>query len=299
MVRVTKLVFALLSVVYFAGCSSTQENPETREPEVQVSEEEKKSRPEVSVTQPETMPDVAPEPPPEPTTKAASRKLDPRYDSLVKAVRKSGKASEIQEEASRLLGADANDAVALNTIALLHLRRGQPKAAKLLLARAIEKSPSVAGLHNNLGVAHLDDGDPEAAIVEFKKALDLDEGHVEALGNLGSLYLKGGNVNRAFPLLEAAYRANRSNAAVANNYALALRARNELEAARRVYADLLKTHPKDVNALLNYAILLIEFMNQPKEGLELVYKVKFLETQRKDVLATANALENKAKSELK
>jgi hypothetical protein len=39
-------------------------------------------------------------------------------------------------------------------------------------------------------------------------------------------------------------------------------------------------------------------MNKPKDGLNLVYKVKFLETDRKDVLARANALEKKAKSKL-
>lgn len=286
-----KFLALALTLAYISACSSTPEKAQVSSPEPQITErdEEPKPTPQVSAT-------PVPERPAAPAVRA--RKLDSRYDSLVKALRQSGKATEIEEEASRLLGSDQNDTVALNTLALLHLRRGRPKAAKLLLLRALEKGTPTAALHNNLGVAYLDDGDQEAAILEFKKALQLDESHAEALGNLGSIYLKGGDAERAFPMLEKAYKANRGNAAIANNYALALRTRNDFEGARRVYDDLLKAHPNDVNALLNYAILLIDFMNKPKDGLDLVFKVKFHETQRKDVLATANALEKKAKSAL-
>lgn len=288
-----KIAALTLILAYLGACSSTPEKSADApaEPKITERDEEPQAKPQ---PQPEATP--APERPSAPA--ARGRRLDPRYDSLVKAVRQSGKASEIEEEASRLLGADPNDTVALNTLALLHLRGGRPKAAKMLLLRAMEKAPSTAALHNNLGVAYLEDGETEAAILEFKKALQLDERHAEAAGNLGSLYLKGGDIERAFPLLEASYKANRTNAAIANNYALALRSRNELEAARRVYDDILKSHPNDVNTLLNYAILLIDYLNKPKDGLELVFKVKFHETQRKDVLAIANALEKKAKSEL-
>lgn len=286
-----KIAALAFSLAFVGACSSTPEKSPVApaEPQIMERDEEPQAKPRPQAT-------PAPERPPAPVARA--RKLDSRYDSLMKAVRQSGRAAEIEEEASRLLGSDPNDTVALNTLALLHLRGGRPKAAKMLLLRALEKASPTAAIHNNLGVAYLEDGDTEAAILEFKKALQLDERHAEASGNLGSIYLKGGDIERAFPLLEASYKANRRNAAIANNYALALRARNELEAARRVYDDLLKFHPNDVNALLNYAILLIDYMNKPKDGLELVFKVKFHETRRKDVLAIANALEKKAKSEL-
>lgn len=227
------------------------------------------------------------------------RGLDKRYEALGRAVRVAGKASAIEDEAARILGVNAHDPIALNALALLNLRRGKPGAAKLLLSKALEKNAPTASLHNNLGVAFMDEGDQEAAIVEFKKALQLDDRHAEALGNLGSLYAKSGDFERAFPYLESSYKANRLNVAVANNYALALRERKDYEGARRVYLESLQAHPKDVPTLLNYAILLIDFMNRPKDGLDAVFKLKFQETQRKDVLARANALEKKAKSELK
>jgi len=54
-----------------------------------------------------------------------------------------------------------------------------------------------------------------------------------------------------------------------------------------------------VNIHLNYAILLIDYLNKPKEGLAVVTKVKFLESDRKDVLDRANELEKKARSGIK
>jgi Flp pilus assembly protein TadD len=187
----------------------------------------------------------------------------------------------------------------LNALALIHLRRGKPGAAKLLLVRALEKNPAVASLHNNLGVALLDENDQDGAVVQFKQALKLDDHQAEALGNLGSIYARGGDYAKAIALLGPSYKQNKSNIAIANNYALALRSAKDYEGARRVYDDILKQNSKEVTSLLNYAILLIDFMNKPKDGLDLVYKLKFLETDRKDVLTRANALEKKAKSELK
>lgn len=240
--------------------------------------------------------------PVEPVAPKKEAALDPRYKQLSAALRSqsSSAGSTVQDEAAKILGVAPDDPVALNTLALLQLRSGRPGAAKLLLMRALDKNPpDAAGLRNNLGVALLKEGDRDGAVAQFKKALQIDDHNTEALGNLGSIYAEGGDYLKARPLLEASYKAYKGNPQVANNYAVALRASKDLEGARKVYDALLQSNSRDVNVLLNYAILLIDFMDKPKDGLDLVYKVKFLETQRKDVLSRANALEKKAKSELK
>jgi Flp pilus assembly protein TadD len=224
-------------------------------------------------------------------------KLDKKYRPLAQAIR-SGKSKMITEQAAKILGANSNDPVALNALALVYLKKNQTGAAKMLLTRAFEKNPPSAALHNNLGVALLQEGDETGAISNFKKALKQDPSHREALGNLGSIYMKGGDVTRALPLLEQSYKENKSNSAIANNYAIALRQSGDLAGAGKLYEDLIKANAKDINAHLNYAILLIDFMNKPKDGLTLVYKIKFLETEKKDVLSRANALEKKAKAAL-
>jgi len=221
---------------------------------------------------------------------------DTKYKALAQALRTGGK---VQEETVRILGVNPNDAVALNTLALIHLRHGRPAAAKLLISRALEKNPPNASLLNNLGIALLDEGAQEAAVVQFKKALQLDEHHTEALGNIGSIYAQGGDYSKALTFLDKSYKQNRGNLAVANNYAISLRVTKDYEGALKVYQELLKTNSREIPVLLNCAILYIDYMNKPKEGLDLVYKVKLLETSRKDVLNRANALAKKAESELK
>lgn len=224
-----------------------------------------------------------------------SGKLDQKYHPLAAAVRK-GNAKGIVDEASKILGTNPHDLVALNALALFHFRAGRVGAAKHFLNRAFEKNQPTAALHNNLGVILLEEGDQPSAIANFKKALRLDDGHAETLGNLGSLYVRGGDYNRALPLLEQSYRANSNQPSVAVNYAIALRGAGKVDDARRIYENLIKKNSRDIPAHLNLAALLIEHLNKPKDGLALVYKVKFLETERKDVLDRANALEKKAKA---
>jgi len=229
---------------------------------------------------------------------ARGHSVGEKYQALAQAVR-AGKSNAIVEEAAKILGSNPNDPLALNTLALFHFRRGKVGAAKLLINRAFEKNQGTAALYNNYAIILLEEGDQSGAVVNFKKALRIDDHHAEALGNLGSMYVQGGDFLKALPLLEQSYHLNRNNLAIANNYAIALRANKNYEGARRIYDEILKQNSRDVPALLNMAILLIDFMGKPKDGLALVYKVKFLETERKDVLSRVNALEKKAKSELK
>ncbi len=287
-----RLSFCVIGLICATGCGSSQKKSDSSSSVISNSASEN----EISSVDVDTSEaDV-------PSLKSASdnskaSNLDPRYRSLGQAIR-SGRSKSITDEAAKLLGTNAYDPVALNALALLHLKRGHPGAAKLLLNKAIDRNPGTASLYNNLGVSMSQEGDDAAALTNFKKALKADGSHRETLGNLGSMYMKGGDVSRALPLLEQSYKANRGNLSVANNYAIALRLSGDLEGASRIYDEILKADPKNLNALVNDAILLIEFMNKPKDGLTLVYKIKFMETDRKDVVARANALEKKAKAAL-
>ncbi|MES2963696.1 MAG: tetratricopeptide repeat protein [Bdellovibrionota bacterium] len=220
-----------------------------------------------------------------------------KYQALSQALR-AGRGRAIVEEAAKILGTNSTDPVALNALALDHLRQGRTGAARLLLVRALEKNPTNPSLLNNMAVIDLQENEQGAAIAGFKKALKEDDSHPQASANLGSIYVRGGDFARAVSLLESPYRSGKLNAAAINAYAVALRANGDLDRAKRIYEDLIKRDARDVAAHLNLAVLLIDFMNKPKDGLALVYKVKFLETDRRDVQAKANALEKKAKAAL-
>lgn len=227
-----------------------------------------------------------------------TRGVDRKYQPLSQALRTANEDAVIAE-ASKILATNASDPVALNSLAMFNFKRGRVGAAKILLEKAFEKHQNNAALLNNFALIQAAEGDTGAALQSLKKAYRIDDRNPDVLGNLGSLYVQGGDYVKALPLLEQAYRANKSNSAIANNYAIALRANKNFDQAARVYAELIKTNSRDVGLHLNYAILLIDYMNKGKEGLPLAVKVKFLETERKDILDRANALEKKARSELK
>lgn len=285
----TRLVLAAMACVLMNSCASA---PKDGESETPVAES----------VEPGKMPETVQGPAPKDMLMDGARNqkgaLDPKYQPLAQAVR-AGKAEQITQESSKILTVNPYDATALNTLALFYFRKGRLGAARLLLAKAFEKNPSNASILNNLAIVSLAEGDQAGAIANFKKALRVDDSHPEALGNLGSIYAGGGDFLKATPFLEQSYKANKANSSVANNYAVALRVNKNFDRAKRVYEDLLAQNSRDVNALLNYAILLVNFMNRPKDGLAIVYKVKFLETDRKEVVRKANELEKKAKSEVK
>ena len=219
--------------------------------------------------------------------------VDSRHAALSQALR-SGKTQAVHDEAARVLVAHPDDVITLNALAMWNYKQGKIGAAKLLLARAIEKGEPSAAVLNNYGLMLYAEGDELAAAEQYKKAIRLDERHAEANANLGSHYARGGDWKKAFPRLEIAWKAGRIDSAIANNYALALKAEGESEKARRIFEEAAQRNNKDPILLLNYAALLIETLNRPKEGLPLVYRVKFLETDKKEILIRANQLERRA-----
>lgn len=227
-----------------------------------------------------------------------ARAVDKKYVPLSNALR-SGQHEAVVSEASKILAANSSDPVALNTIAMSLYRQGRLGAAKILLDKAFEKNPKEASLLNNLALIQVSEGDMQGAMLTLKRAYRLNDDNPEVQGNLGSLYVQGGDYNRALPLLEAAFRANSSSPSIANNYAIALRANKNYDRAEKIYKELIAKNSRDVNAHLNYAILLVDYMNKPKEGLAMATKVKFLESERKDVLDRAFELEKKARSGIK
>ncbi len=215
------------------------------------------------------------------------------HAALSQALR-SGKSQAVHDEAARLLVARPDDVVTLNALAMWNYKQGKIGAAKLLLARAIEKGAPTAGVLNNYGLMLYAEGDELAAAEQYKKALRLDDRHAEANANLGAHYARGGDWKKALPRLEIAWKAGRVDSAIANNYALALKAEGESEKARRIFEEATQRNNKDPVLLLNYAALLIETLNRPKEGLPLVYRAKFLETDRREILTRATELERRA-----
>ena len=95
------------------------------------------------------------------------------------------------------LAADADHAVALHYLGVIHYQSGRLDEALPLLARTVERVPGEPEFHNNLGLAlaALDRNDD--AIAAFRAALALKPDHVGARNNLGLALQAANRVGKA------------------------------------------------------------------------------------------------------
>lgn len=220
--------------------------------------------------------------------------LSSRTDALSQAL-KSGLTERVEAEAGRRLLQNPEDVLALNALAMWNFKQKRYGAARLLILKAIEKSTPSAALHANFGLILQAEGEAQLAVEQWKRALRLDEGNPTANFSLGTVYVKGGDYRRATPLLRKAQSAASATIDVAINLGVSLVGEGEYSDADRVFKSAIQKYGnKDSQLLLNYAHLLVHHLNRPKDGLQLVYRIKLIETDRKDILKLAADLEAKA-----
>ena len=134
-------------------------------------------------------------------------------------------------------------------------------AARLLIERALEKNPNVAGLHNNLGVIALREDNLEVAYNHFKTAYAKDSRNPNiSITSVASMkYLDYGRGER---LIEDAYSYLSDSNSVVNNMAIIRRSQGRHDEAAALYKKIIDKDPRNVSTLLNYAILQIEYIEK-------------------------------------
>ncbi len=215
------------------------------------------------------------------------------------ALAKANRPDQLRDEAMRILAVNANDVGALNALAFTYYKKNKFGAARIVLERANEKNPSTPQILTNLAILDMAENEPGRALVNLKKSYKIDDHNAETLAMMGSIYIQNRDYAKALSPLEQSYHNDKTNIRLGNNYAVALTKTKSYEMAQRVYDEIMAQNSRESEVLLNYASLLVDYLNKPKEGLNLVYKVKFIETERQDILDLANKLENRAKSALK
>lgn len=220
------------------------------------------------------------------STKGEDKQTLGSYKDLVRAIETNNKV-EVERLVRGYLSKDEKDIKALNALGVYHFTQKKYGLAKLIFQKILQDK-SLASVHHNLGLVYLAESEEESAIVEFKKALNLDSSHVLASAHLGEIHLKYKNYEKALELLEFAYSVNKRNVALANNYAVALRATGDLDRARNIYESI-GGREKNVTVLLNYALLLGDGLKNVEKAKEIINKIKFLTTSP-DIIKTANDL---------
>lgn len=204
----------------------------------------------------------------------------------------------IFSEASVALIRNPKDSKALNAMAMYHYKMGRFDLSEYLLRQGIKATPNSSELHNNLGVVLLATNQERDAILSFRQAMMTNPSDPVAGANLGAIYVKEKDFSKAVLALEVATRRGSKDPRTQLNYAVALTATGQAAKAQKIYKDLLSDNENNREALLNYAILLVDHLQQYREGLEIINRLKFVGGPA-DSRLSINELENKAKAGLK
>lgn len=216
--------------------------------------------------------------------------------SLEAAIKKQND-SEVLRAAQEILLANPNHVKSLNAISLTYYKKGKFKAAEFFNKKALKES-ATSGLYNNLGLIKIAQKEEREAIASFKKAYEINPSDAVAAANLGAIYVKNKDYKNAEIVLETAYKKNSKDVKVANNYAIALAANQKNEEATKIYERTLSDNSSSRDIMLNYSIHLIDNVNLPKQGLDILNRLKFVGVPS-EARNLIKELENRAKAGLK
>lgn len=243
----------------------------------------------------------APAPTPAPVAKpqpAPAAPAAPKETDELGAALKSGDDAQIQKAAQTYLMQVPNDVRSLNSLAMVQYKKGRFDFASYLLGRAIAADAQRSELYSNMGLVELAKHNRRAAVKNFRRAIELDANDTVAAANLGAIYVQEKDYIKAAVVLEMAAKKGSKDLKVLNNYGVALAHSGHPEQAYDLYQAALKDQPHQKEVLLNASIVLIDQLNKPKEGLDLLNRLKFLGVPP-EAKTRIIALENKAKAGVK
>lgn len=289
------LVFAISSFGFLVACSSSEKEQD----EVDAPKASSVVKPKTDLTQMSTPPPAKAPPPPPPPPVAVEKQAAPANpdQELTEAIR-SGNQEGIYRTAVSMLAANPKEAKALNALGLYYYGRSQFGAAELMFAKAAEANPGLAEPHTNLGLVKLVNKERPEAIRHFRKALETDPSNVVAAANLGTMYVQEKDFGKALAALEIAIRRYSQDPKILNNYAIALAATGNKQAAKDNYEKALNIKNNDRDILFNYAILMVDGFKNSKEGMDLINRLKVVGLSP-EARNKINALENRARAGLK
>lgn len=267
-----KIIFLFL-ILFIAGCSSKSTTSKTAKKKSTTNRSE-------SVAKSDS-----------PSSFSQNAPVDANYAALSEAVRNK-KLDVIYSQSVQLLTKNPQDIKAMNALALYHFWSHRSEAAKLFLARAIKIQPT-AELYNNLAVVIQTQGDLIEATKTYRKALELQNSNQASNINLGSLLMYQGDIAKGSGALSSV--SSSASAVVLNNIAIASVENGNFSQAKLRYEDALKMNPTSEIIQMNYAILLIEYLKSPNEGLEVINKLKFtgIDADNRELIGS---LEQKARA---
>ncbi|MCB9026189.1 MAG: tetratricopeptide repeat protein [Bdellovibrionaceae bacterium] len=201
-------------------------------------------------------------------------RLDLMGDELEKDVLKN-----IQERLSK----NPEDVKTLNMLGVYYLKEKQLGLANFAFGKGLLFDKENPAIYNNLGVIEIKKGDIRQAIVNFKKALSFNPKYKPAQTNLSSIYLDYKDFKSSIGPIEDSYddlkkdlsRGSVMAVQAANNYAVALVGLGDNKKAKSIYEKIMDGGSRDVDVMMNYAILLAKVLKEKTDSIKIFSKIKF------------------------
>ncbi len=279
--------YYLLILLTLAGCASSSDNKTGYS----------KSAPEEGLVDLGDAPkkrEMSPQPLPPVETPSEEKTKNTAHSELDRAIQNQDDR-QIAISARQVLIQTPQDPRALNALALYHFRRGELNAAKAMLNKAIASHEQISMLYSNLGIVLQAAKEDTDAVKAYRQALKVDPFNPIAAANVGAYYAQVKDYNKAQVALEIAVEKGQRDWRTLNNYGVTLMALGKYpiaEAQLKRSADL---QPQNSAVLLNYAILLVDHLGKPAQGLEVLNKIRFMGPSP-EVRKRISELEIKAKS---
>lgn len=196
-------------------------------------------------------------------------------DSMNQTIKKQSEA-DIVKAANDLLIVNPTNLKALNALGLSNYKKGKYKAAEYFLNKALKAHSTEPGLYNNLALVKLAQNEQRDAIKLLKAGLVQKSNDIALLTNLGSIYATQKDYANAVIALEPVYKNSSKDFKIAANYAVSLAGTKKFPEATKVYEKLLSDNGSSREIMLNFSIHLIENVQNYKQGLDLINRLKFV-----------------------
>lgn len=194
----------------------------------------------------------------------------------------------------QILQIDNTDFNALNNLGGIYRRLARYEESVLVLERALTTGTNTNQVYYNLGHTYKLMGNYDDAADCFVTVIEENPNDVLAYNHLGSIQAARGEHAKALQSYNKALQIDKNHPILHYNSALSYIALGKLDQAKLSFENALRTRPGWVEAMVDYADLLIG-MNKNKEAQDLLTQAQKLKSEDVNILNTLGKLNFKRK----
>lgn len=207
---------------------------------------------------------------------------------------RAGEDEKALEVYNQILKIDNTDFNALNNLGGIYRRLARYEESVLVLERALTTGNNTNEVYYNLGHTYKLMGNYDDAADCFVTVIEENPNDVLAYNHLGSIQAARGEHSKALQSYNKALQLDKNHPILHYNSALSYIALGKLEQAKLSFENALRTRPGWVEAMVDYADLLIG-MNKNKEAQDLLAQAQKLKSEDVNILNTLGKLNFKRK----